>query len=130
MVTAHEISNTPATFKLHDREQLVFNDLPAGTRYVVSEIGAEDGYTPSIQVTENGVQGEVIQGNEKDTVSSASDGSSNLVGENENKVVFTNTFNDTPITGLILNALPFAILIGIAVLVFIILGFIKKRIKA
>ena len=37
-------------FELHDGESLVFENLPAGTRYVVTEVGAEDGYTPSVTV--------------------------------------------------------------------------------
>ena len=101
-------------FKLHDGESLVFAELPAGTRYVVKEVAAEDGYTPSIKIVENGVetQGETVS--ERDGISSAATGT-NLVGENENEVVFTNTYEDIPLTGIILNNWPFIILIILAI---------------
>ena len=101
-------------FKLHDGESLVFDSLPAGTRYVVKEVAAEDGYTPSIKIVENGVetQGETVS--ERDGISSAATGT-NLVGENENEVVFTNTYEDIPLTGIILNNWPFIILIILAI---------------
>ena len=102
------------TFELHDGESLVFDCLPAGTRYVVKEVAAEDGYTPSIKIVENGVetQGETVS--ESDGISSAATGT-NLVGENENEVVFTNTYEDIPLTGIILNNWPFIILIILAI---------------
>ena len=102
------------TFELHDGESLVFDCLPAGTRYVVKEVAAEDGYTPSIKIVENGVEtpGETVS--ERDGISSAATGT-NLVGENENEVVFTNTYEDIPLTGIILNNWPFIILIILAI---------------
>ena len=102
------------TFELHDGESLVFDCLPAGTRYVVKEVAAEDGYTPSIKIVENGVetQGETVS--ERDGISSAATGT-NLVGENKNEVVFTNTYEDIPLTGIILNNWPFIILIILAI---------------
>ena len=102
------------TFKLHDGEKLVFDPLPAGTRYVVEEVAAEDGYTPSIKVVENGVEtsGETVS--EREGISSAATGT-NLVGENENKVEFTNSYQDIALTGIVLNNWPFIILIILAI---------------
>ena len=54
-------------------------------------------------------------------------GTDSLVGENENKVVFENHYDDIPITGIIMNNLPFILLIGVAVLAFGALVFLKKR---
>ena len=102
------------TFKLHDGESLVFNTLPAGTRYVVSEVAAADGYTPSIRVVENGVEKSESTVSEKAGISSAETGTT-LVGENENKVVFTNTYQDIALTGIVLNNWPFIILIILAI---------------
>lgn len=118
---------TPTKFKLHDSEKLVFDKLPAGTRYIVTETGVKDGYTPSVQVTENGIQGEVVPGNDKDDLSSATETANNLVGENDNKVTFTNTYYDMPITGLVLNNLPFIMLVAFAVLAFGLLAVAKRR---
>ncbi|MDM0455025.1 FctA domain-containing protein [Clostridium perfringens] len=116
------------TFKLHDKEQLVFNNLPAGTRYVVKEKGIpSDGYTPSVTVIENDVTTvNGIKGNETDDLSSSTNGT-NLVGEKTNKVTFVNTHNDTPITGIIINNSPFILMISFAVLGFGALAIIKRR---
>ena len=102
------------TFELHDGESLVFDPLPAGTRYVVEEVAAKDGYTPSIEVVENGVQtpGETVS--ESEGISSAATGT-NLVGENKNEVVFTNTYQEIAVTGIVLNNWPFIILIILAI---------------
>ena len=47
------IAGTPKSFTLADGEQLVFSNLPVGTTYVVKELDALDGYTPSVTVVEN-----------------------------------------------------------------------------
>ncbi|MBI6060853.1 DUF7601 domain-containing protein [Clostridium perfringens] len=117
------------TFKLHDGQQLVFENLPVGTRYVVKEKGvAKDGYTPTITVIENGtVTVNGIKGNESDDLSSINNGNNNLVGENDNKVTFVNTYEETPITGVITNNIPFITLIGIAILAFGSLAIVKRQ---
>ena len=102
------------TFKLHDGESLVFECLPAGTRYVVSEVAAEDGYTPSIKVIENGVQTLEKTVSENAGISSA-EAVSTLVGEKTNEVEFTNTYQDIALTGIALNNWPFIILIILAI---------------
>ena len=89
--------------------------VPAGTKYVVTEKGETDGYVPSVSVKENDVQKPEIAGTDEDDLSSAESGELNLVGENENKVVFTNTYNETPITGIQLSQIPFLIMAGICV---------------
>ncbi len=116
-------------FKLADGESLVFDKLPVGTRYVVEEIGAADGYTPSVNVIENAeatVQNKTAQ--EAEGLTSVKEGTTNnLVGENENKVTFTNTYKDVPITGVIMNNLPFIAVIGVALVALISLAVIKKQ---
>ena len=115
-------------FKLHDGEQLIFQDIPAGTRYIVTEVEEQDGYTPTVQVIENKVQGNVVNGNDGTDLSSVQDGeSSNLAGENENKVSFTNTYNEVPLTGLIMNNKPVFILCGIAFAGLVLLTVFKRR---
>lgn len=116
------------SFKLSDKEQLVFNNLPVGTTYVVTEKGVNgDGYTPSITVIENGKQTVAQSGNETDDLSSLNQNKNNLVGENENKVTFVNNYQDIAITGIVMNNLPFILLIGVAVLAFGALVVMKKR---
>ncbi|WP_283684795.1 DUF7601 domain-containing protein [Parablautia sp. Marseille-Q6255] len=114
---------TPAKFSLKDGDKLVFDDLPAGTKYVVTEMAAEDGYTPKIQVTDNDVTGQWDVGTEKEGLSS----NEHYIGEKNNAVTFINTYNDVPVTGIIMNNLPFILLIVVAILAFGTLAFLKKR---
>ncbi len=100
------------SFQLHDGESLVFETLPAGTHYVVKEEGAKDGYTPSIEVVENGVETKDETVSEREGIASA-DSATTLVGENDNSVAFTNTYEDVPVTGILLQNWPFVLLIAL-----------------
>lgn len=99
------------TFTLADGGQKVFSNLPAGTRYVVTEVGSADGYAPSVTVVENGTQTVNKTAADADSLATAETGKTNLAGEGTNTVTFTNTYKDVPITGIIMNNLPFVILI-------------------
>ena len=116
-------------FELSDKEALIFDKLPAGTRYVVTEVGVKDGYVPNVTVMENGVAHQKKQGTDEENLSSAEDGQTNLVGERENKVIFVNDFSDdnVPITGIIENNMPFILLIGMCGVTFGALAIAKKR---
>lgn len=105
---------TPYTFVLDHNDTLVFPSLPAGTTYTVTEIGvSDDGYTPSCQVISDGKTA-VAFGDGDETADLTAKGT---VGENSNSAVFTNTYDDGEIviTGVIINNLPFIILIAAAV---------------
>lgn len=125
--TTEEVKSSDgrASFTLADGDKLVFDDLPAGTKYTVTEKGVKDGYVPQVQVTENGVQGEVKKGTDGEDLESF--GTGNYIGEKENKVVFENIYHEVPITGIVMNNLPFILLIGIAVMAFCALAVLKKR---
>lgn len=117
-------------FTLADREQLVFHDLPVGTTYVVKELAATDGYTPSVTVRENQtttLTDKTVQEAEAlDTLKQ--DGTKNLVGEYENKVTFTNTHQGGVVpTGILMNNLPFILLVAVAIVAFVSLAVIKRR---
>lgn len=121
-------ANQENTFQLHDGETLKFDSLPAGTRYVVTETGANDGYTPSVTVIENGTETVKKKADsEAEGISSVNEQKTNLVGEKDNKVTFTNTYNSIPLTGIFMNNLPFVIVIGIAVLALGTLAVLKKQ---
>ena len=117
-----------ANFTLADGEKLTFANIPAGTKYKVTEKGEKDGYTASVKVTDNGTQGQVINGTDENDLVSSENG--NYIGENDNKVEFENKYNEVPITGIILNNLPFILMIGVAVLAFGTLAILKKRRKS
>ena len=115
-----------ATFTLADGDVLKFENLPAGTKYTVTEVeGEKDGYTPYVTVTDNGTRGEVSKGTDGTDLSSSQNG--NYAGENDNIVEFENKYVENPATGIIMNNLPFILLIGVAVLAFGTLAFVKKR---
>lgn len=121
-------ANQEKTFQLHNGETLKFDSLPAGTRYVVTETGANDGYTPSVTVIENGTETVKKKADsEAEGISSVNEQKNNLVGEKDNKVTFTNTYNSIPLTGIFMNNLPFVIVIGIAVLALGTLAVLKKQ---
>lgn len=123
------IAGTPKEFSLADREQLVFHDLPVGTTYVVRELAAPDGYKPSVTVVENRTttvnRTAAQEGDALDTLKEG--GKNNLVGENENKVTFTNTYKDVAVTGIVMNNLPFILLVAVAIVAFVSLAVIKRR---
>lgn len=121
-------ANQQTAFQLHDGETLKFDSLPAGTRYVVTEAGKEDGYTPAVTVLENGTNTvKETAASDSEGISSAAAQATNLVGEGTNKVTFTNTYKDVPLTGIFMNNLPFVIVIGIAVLALGALAILKKQ---
>lgn len=122
-------AGTPKPFTLADGEQLVFNNLPVGTTYMVKELAATDGYTPKVTVIENQtttVTNKTVQETEAlDTLKE--NGKNNLVGENENKVTFTNTYKDVAVTGIVMNNLPFILLVAVAIVAFVSLAVVKRR---
>lgn len=118
------------SFSLADGDTLVFDSVPVGTRYVVEET-ASAGYIPSVTVTENGIpQPKKTAANENQGISSAPDqASDSLVGERENKVVFENTSQGIVMTGVVMNNLPFILLVAVAAAALGILIFMKKKIS-
>lgn len=109
-------------------EKLVFENIPVGTRYVVEEAGDKDGYTPSVTVTENGFVQQRKTAEETQGISSAPDiGKDSLVGEGENKVVFENNYQEIAMTGIVMNNLPFILLVAVAAAAIGIMIIMKKK---
>lgn len=110
--------------ELCDGDTITFDNIAAGTRYTVTEAGATDGYTPSVAVVENGAT--AVQTN----AASEADGitaDNKLIGEKANSVVFTNVYADAPITGVIINNLPYVVLVVAAVCALVALVLINRR---
>ena len=110
-------------FTLKANEKLVFEELPAGTRYTVKEQTA-DGYTTKTNVMEDGTSVEVQSG------TPVTEGDTLLVGEKVNTVVFTNTASDIAITGIFMDILPFAILIAAAAAGLTVYVVVRKKVRA
>lgn len=118
----------PQAFQLANGEKLVFENIPVGTRYVVEEAGDKDGYTPSVTVTENGSVQQRKTAEETQGISSAPDtGKDSLVGEGENKVVFENNYQEIAMTGIVMNNLPFILLVAVAAAAIGIMIIMKKK---
>lgn len=110
-------------FTLHDGESLVFSDLPAGTKYTLKEEGTS-GYTPSSAYKENGT----LKNGATGTQSQAYTVADVLIGEKENNNIVTNTLPEVTPTGLLIDNLPFIIMIGLGLLGFILVA--KRRREA
>ena len=117
------------TFQLSDGEKLVFDSIPVGTRYVVEEAGAQDGYTPSVTVTENGIthQKKTAAGENQGISSVPDNAPDSLVGEKDNMVVFENNYQEIAMTGVIMNNLPFVLLVAVSVAAIGILLLMKRK---
>lgn len=126
-------NNGSYNFKLADGDKLQFTDLPVGTTYVVTENGAKDDYTPSVTVIENAqetVKDRVAQNEEQALSTQKEKGEKNLIGENTNKVTFTNTYKNVAVTGVIMNNLPFILLVAVAIVAFVSLAVMKRHIRS
>ena len=110
-------------FTLHDGESLVFPDLPAGTKYTLKEEGTS-GYTPSSAYKENGT----LKNGTAGTQSQAYTVADVLIGEKENNNIVTNTLPEVTPTGLLIDNLPFIIMIGLGLFGFILVA--KRRREA
>ena len=102
-------------FKLKNGESEKFTGLPVGTTMTVTE-SATPNYKGSAKVTINGADESTVAAtkyNEAITVSNKK------LGQKKNAVDVINTYNNVPLTGIIMNNLPYIamIVIGAAALV-------------
>ena len=110
------------TITLRHDQSLVFGTIPAGTRYKLVETGSQ-GYTASAAYKENGASK-----NQAGTVSTNFTQDSILIGEKPNDNTITNSLPDVTPTGLLIDNLPFILMIGLGLAGFVILS--KKRRQA
>ena len=98
------------TFNLKHNESLKFTGLPVGTTITVTEAGAAN-YKGSAKVFLNGVEQTAVTAtkyNEKITPVE-----NKKLGQNKNTVDVTNTYNHVPTTGIIMNTLPYVLMIAL-----------------
>lgn len=110
------------TITLRHDQSLVFDTIPAGTRYKLVETGSQ-GYTASAAYKENGALK-----NQAGTVSTNFTQENILVGEKPNDNTITNSLPDVTPTGLLIDNLPFILMIGLGLAGFVVLS--KKRRQA
>lgn len=113
-------------FKLKTTESMKFTGLPVGTKISVTE-SATPNYKGSAAV--------VINGTTQDPVTAAKYGeaitvSEKSLGQKKNTVDVTNTYNYVPTTGIIMNTLPYVLMIalcGAALMAFV--AFKRRRLQ-
>lgn len=113
--TAITLTDGACVFKLKNGEKEKFTGLPVGTTMTVTE-SATPNYKGSADVTINGVNEDSIVASKYDAPITVSD---KKLGQKKNAVDVTNTYNNVPLTGIIMNNLPYIamIVIGAAALV-------------
>lgn len=113
-------------FHLGNGENMKFTGLPVGTTITVTE-AAKANYKGSAVVTLNGKQEstETAQKyNEKITVSGKK------LDQKKNTVDVTNRFNNVPTTGIIMNTLPYVLMVALcAVALFGFVAFKRKKVQ-
>lgn len=113
------------TFKLKANENMKFTGVPVGTKISVKE-SATPNYKGSVVSVFNGqsqAKVEASKYNEDITVK-------NTLGQKQNKLDVTNTYNYVPTTGIIMNTLPYVLMIalcGAALMAFV--AFKRRRLQ-
>ncbi|EUC80331.1 phosphate-transport permease PitB [Streptococcus oralis subsp. tigurinus] len=126
---SHELAVVAASesvdydFTLKHGETFTVTQLPAGSKYTVTETGVP-GYTASsVYLTNgtstNGAAGQLGQDYKVENI---------LLGEKTNNNTVTNKINDVTPTGLLIDNLPFILMIGLGLAGFVVLS--KKRREA
>lgn len=113
------------TFKLQANKNMKFTGVPVGTKISVVE-SATPNYKGSAESVFNGVpQSEVAASKYDEAITVA-----NTLGQKQNKVDVTNTYNYVPTTGIIMNTLPYVLMIalcGAALMAFV--AFKRRRLQ-
>mgnify|MGYP007000484255 FL=1 len=115
------------TFHLKANKNMKFTGVPVGTTITVKESAAKN-YKGSAEITINGTKltsvAETSYNRELIAVNSQK------LGQKQNIVDVTNTYNDVPVTGIIMNTLPYVLMIalcGVALIAFV--GFKRRRLQ-
>lgn len=116
---------TPITIKLKHNQKLAFTDMIVGVEFTVKEIGTPY-YTANYSQTVNG-EGPSASNNTEVGVNVVTD--SKLIGESKNSVDFTNSYRDITPTGVIVNNLPYVMILILAAGSFMAFVVVKSRKK-
>lgn len=115
------------TFHLKANKNMKFTGVPVGTTITVKESAAKN-YKGSAEITINGTKLTSVAETSYNTELTAV--RSQKLGQKQNIVDVTNTYNDVPVTGIIMNTLPYVLMIalcGVALIVFV--GFKRRRLQ-
>ncbi|RGG21651.1 hypothetical protein DWY56_07520 [Ruminococcus sp. AF25-3LB] len=97
-------------FTLKHRDKMKFTGLPVGTTITVKETGAAN-YKGSASVVLNGATATTVAAGKYHEDLTAVNGGK--LGQKTNTVDVTNTYNHVPTTGIIMNTLPYVLMIAL-----------------
>lgn len=98
------------TFTLKHGDKMKFTGLPVGTKITVTEAGAAN-YKGSAEVFLDNVKQDTVAASKyNELLKAVTDGK---LGQNRNTVDVTNTYNHVPTTGIIMNTLPYVLMIAL-----------------
>lgn len=98
------------TFTLKHGDKMKFTGLPVGTKITVTEAGAAN-YKGSAEVFLDNVKQDTVAASKyNELLKAVTDGK---LGQNKNTVDVTNTYNHVPTTGIIMNTLPYVLMIAL-----------------
>lgn len=126
--TVTSVEGGTYTFKLKANENMKFTGVPVGTIITVKESAAKN-YKGSAEITINGTKLTPVAATSYNTELTAVNNNEKL-GQKQNTVAVTNTYNDVPVTGIIMNTLPYVLMIalcGVALIAFV--GFKRRRLQ-
>lgn len=126
--TVTSVEGGTYTFKLKANENMKFTGVPVGTTITVKESAAKN-YKGSAEITINGAKLTPVVATSYNTELKAVNNNEKL-GQKQNTVDVTNTYNDVPVTGIIMNTLPYVLMIalcGVALIAFV--GFKRRRLQ-
>ena len=124
--TTTDITGTSHTFKLKHNQNVKFTGLPVGTKISVTE-SATPNYKGSAEVVINNETKQAVAETKYNEALTVSD---KTLGQNKNTVDVTNTYNYVPATGIIMNTLPYVLMIalcGAALMAFV--AFKRRRLQ-
>ena len=98
------------TFHLKANKNMKFTGVPVGTTITVKESAAKN-YKGSAEITINGTKLTPVAETSYNTELRAVN--SQKLGQKQNTVDVTNTYNDVPVTGIIMNTLPYVLMIAL-----------------
>lgn len=120
------ITGTSHTFKLKHGQNVKFTGLPVGTKISVTE-SATPNYKGSAEVVINNGTKEAVAETKYNEALTVSD---KTLGQNKNTVDVTNTYNYVPATGIIMNTLPYVLMVALcAAALFGFVAFKRKKVQ-
>nr|WP_318038815.1 DUF5979 domain-containing protein [uncultured Faecalibacillus sp.] len=112
------------SFKLQHNKKMKFTGLPVGTKMTVTE-SATPNYKSSAKVTINGVEESKLVTASK--YNEAIVVSNKRLDQKKNAVDVTNTYNNVPTTGIIMNTLPYVMMIALGGAALVGYIYLKRR---